>query len=76
MAMNLKSLTIVFLHLGLCQASNSTRHLRRNYIKNWTTGSDIVPYELPWWHPEIQWAVVNKVGGVWCALAMDLLFSI
>ena len=26
-----------------------------------TTGDDIVTYELPWWHPEIEWAIINEV---------------
>ena len=26
-----------------------------------TQGDDIVTYELPWWHPEIEWALINEV---------------
>ena len=29
---------------------------------DFTRGSTIVPYSLPWWHPEIQWAAVKKVS--------------
>ena len=28
-----------------------------------TQGDDIVSYKLPWWHPEIEWAIMSEVGG-------------
>ena len=30
---------------------------------DFTQGDDIVTYELPFWHPEIEWAVMNEVSG-------------
>ena len=28
-----------------------------------TQGDEIVHYELPWWHPEIEWAIMTETGG-------------
>ena len=41
---------------------NNEAHLAKFADKyDFTQGDDIVTYELPWWHPEIEWAVIDEV---------------
>mmetsp|Transcript_20159 Transcript_20159/g.43790 ORF Transcript_20159/g.43790 Transcript_20159/m.43790 type:complete len:817 (+) Transcript_20159:888-3338(+) len=40
--------------------ADRSRHLSSD---DFARGAAIVPYTLPWWHPEIQWIAVNEIPG-------------
>ncbi|KAL7550381.1 hypothetical protein ACHAWF_014524 [Thalassiosira exigua] len=48
-------------------ARESTRELAgggHSRKKDVATGDDIVHYELPWWHPDVQWVTDNMIASV------------
>ena len=44
--------------LSLCRHTQSDSSSSDDFAR----GGDIVPYTLPWWHPEIQHVSVNRVS--------------
>lgn len=54
---------IIFLTFLANQAQSSEDRSRHLSSDDFARGADIVPYTLPWWHPEIQYVAVNKISG-------------
>jgi len=52
---------LALLITALCQGKDVGRS-RDLSSDDFTRGLAIIPYSLPWWHPDIQWAAVKKVS--------------
>ena len=48
--------------LSLCRHTLADSASSSASSDDFARGGDIVPYTLPWWHPEIQHVSVNRVS--------------